>query len=270
MNVHILYHNMDCASTSVSWSSRVYCSNALLDEAVFGSTTLAGHGGGHMTCLVAAHFAASFHVMPWIVFSDRHLANGLMTSEMHSEVRPAWLLSQWRTFISLSVPSFHSGHAVGALNCIQPSLLFGILYWLSVSMSYILGALNVSQNLILKAWAMPFGVTFQYHNQKSISSRFEVLSGSCLTAGGHAASFINQVCIMLVNSFMIPDSIANGAGLEAWACAFSCFRACNTIVCALQGCVCSPSLPWLLVGCPWIQDSQGNTCSHQLMSFWVA
>ena len=82
-------------------------------------------------------------------------------------------------------------------------------------MLYVPGALNVSQNLILKAQAMPFGVTFQYHSQKSTSSRFNVLSGSCLTAGGHAASFINQVSIMLVNSFAIPDGIMNGVGQEA-------------------------------------------------------
>ena len=220
---------LDCASASVSRASRVYWSNSLLNEAVFGYTALAGCGGGCVTCLVAARFAASFHVMPWIVFSNHHLVNSLMASVMHSEMRPACLLSQWRTVISSSVPSFHSGHAVGTLNHIQPSLLFGILYWLSVSMSYILGALNVSQNLILKAWAMPFGVTFQYHNQKSTSSRFRVFSGSCLTAGGHAASFINQVCIILVNSFAIPDGIMNGVGWEAWACAFSCFRACNII-----------------------------------------
>ena len=36
---------------------------------------------------------------------------------------------------------------------------------------------------------------------------------------------------MLVNSFVIPASIMNEAGLEAQACAFSCFRAHNTIVC---------------------------------------
>ena len=78
---------------------------------------------------------------------------------------------------------------------------------------------------------MPYGVTFQYHSQKSTSSRFSVLSGSCLTAGGHAALFINQVCIMQVNSFVIPDGIMNGAGLEARACAFSCFR-CDIIVCS--------------------------------------
>ena len=37
---------------------------------------------------------------------------------------------------------------------------------------------------------------------------------------------------MLVNSFMIPDGITNGAGQEARACAFSCFRACDTIMCS--------------------------------------
>ena len=76
-------------------------------------------------------------------------------------------------------------------------------------------SLNVSQNLILKAQAMPFGVTFRYHSQKSMSNRFNVLSGSCLTAAGHAALFINQVCIILVNSFVIPDGIMNGVGHEA-------------------------------------------------------
>ena len=79
---------------------------------------------------------------------------------------------------------------------------------------------------------MPFGVTFQYHNQKSTSGRFRVLSGSCLTAGGHAPSFINQICIILVNSFAIPDGITVGAGREARACAFSCFRACNMTACS--------------------------------------
>ena len=79
---------------------------------------------------------------------------------------------------------------------------------------------------------MPFGVTFWYHSQKSTSSRFRVLSGSCLTAEGHAASSINQVCIMLVNSFAIPGCITNGAGQEAQACAFLCFRACDMIVCS--------------------------------------
>ena len=86
---------------------------------------------------------------------------------------------------------------------------------MSVSISYVPVVLNVSQNQILKARAMPFGVTFWYHSQKSTSSRFSVLSGSCLTAGGHTASFINQVCIILVNSFAIPGSIMNGAGQEA-------------------------------------------------------
>ena len=79
---------------------------------------------------------------------------------------------------------------------------------------------------------MPFGVTFQYHSQKSKSSRFSVLSGSCLTVGGHAALFINQVCIMLVNSFAIPGGITNGVGRAAQACAFLCFRARDIIVCS--------------------------------------
>ena len=83
---------------------------------------------------------------------------------------------------------------------------------------------------------MPFGVTFWYHNQKSTSSRFNVLSGSCLTAGGHAALFINQVCIVLVNSFAIPGCITNGAGQEARACAFSCFRARDMIMCSSGVC----------------------------------
>ena len=42
---------------------------------------------------------------------------------------------------------------------------------------------------------------------------------------------------MLVNSFMIPDGITNGAGQEAWACAFSCFRACNIIMCSSGVCL---------------------------------
>ena len=46
------------------------------------------------------------------------------------------------------------------------------------------------------------------------------------------ASFINQVCIMLVNSFVIPGGIMNGVGREAQGCAFSCFRACDIIVCS--------------------------------------
>ena len=124
-------NGLDCISASTSWSSRVYCLNALLDNTVFGSTIMAGCGGGHMTCLVAAHFAASFHIMPVVAFSAYHLANSSITSETHSEVRPVCMLSHWRTFVSSSVPSFHSGHAFGALNHIQPSLLFGSLYWVS-------------------------------------------------------------------------------------------------------------------------------------------
>ena len=123
-----LSNGLDRASTSASQLSRVYCLNALLNDAVFGFTTLAGHGGGHMTCLAAAHFAASFHIVPAMAFSTHHLVNSSITSETHSEVRPVCMLSHWRTFASSSVPSFHLGHVVGALNHIQPSLLFGSLY----------------------------------------------------------------------------------------------------------------------------------------------
>ena len=108
--------------------SSVYCSNVPGDRAVVDSTALMGHGGGHMTCLTAARLAALFHILPDMAFSNRCLANGSITSATHSEVSPVFWLSQWRTFSSPSVPLFHSGHAVGALNCIQPSLLFGNLY----------------------------------------------------------------------------------------------------------------------------------------------
>ena len=118
-----------CAfATSDNRSSSVYCSNVLCDGAVVDSTALTECGGGHVTCLTAAHLAASFHVLLDMAFSDRCLANSSITSVMHSEVSPAFWLSQWRTFSSPSIPSFHSGHAVGALNRIQPSLLFGSLY----------------------------------------------------------------------------------------------------------------------------------------------
>ena len=117
-----------CASASDSQASSVYWLNLPLHGAVVGSTALGGCGGGRLTCLGAAHFAASFHITPMVAFSDHHLANGSITSVTHSEVRPALLLSQWRTVMSLSIPSFHLGHAVGALNHIQPSLLFGSLY----------------------------------------------------------------------------------------------------------------------------------------------
>ena len=105
---------------------------------------------------------------------------------------------------------------------------------------------------------MPFGVTFWYHSQKSMSSRFNVLSGSCLTAGGHAALFINQVCIILVNSFMIPDGITNGAGWEAQACAFSCFRACDIIVCSSGVC----SVPFFAVAISRASLNSGLSREH--------
>ena len=108
--------------------SSVYCLNVLGDGAVVDSTALTGRGGGRETCLVATRLAALFHVLPDMAFSNHRLANHSITSVMHSEVSPAFWLSQWRIFSSSSIPSFHSGHAVGALNCIQPSLLFGSLY----------------------------------------------------------------------------------------------------------------------------------------------
>ena len=108
--------------------SSVYCSNVLGDRAVVDSTALMGCGGGCETCLTAARLAASFHVLPDMAFSNHHLVNSSITSAMHSEVSPAFWLSQWRTFSSSSIPLFHSGHVVGALNRIQPSLLFGSLY----------------------------------------------------------------------------------------------------------------------------------------------
>ena len=123
-----LSRGLDCASASVSQSSSVYWLNSPCDGAVVDPTALSGHGGGCMICLVAARFAASFHIMTMVAFSDCHLANSSITSVMHSEVRPAFLLSQWRIMMSSSISSFHSGHVVGALNCIQPSLLFGNLY----------------------------------------------------------------------------------------------------------------------------------------------
>ena len=138
-------------AASDNQSSSVSCSNVPGDGAVVDSTALMGHGGGRVTCLTAAHLVASFHILPDMAFSNRLLANGSITSMTHSEVSPAFWLSQWRTFSSSSIPSFHSGHVVGVLNRIQPSLLFGNLYRLSVSILYVPGALNVSQNLILKA-----------------------------------------------------------------------------------------------------------------------
>ena len=109
-------------------SSNIYCSNVPCNGTVVDSTVLTECGGGRETCLTAARLAASFHILPDMAFSDHRLANSSITSVTHSEVSPAFWLSQWRTFSSSSVPSFHLGHVVGALNCIQPSLLFGNLY----------------------------------------------------------------------------------------------------------------------------------------------
>ena len=107
---------------------------------------------------------------------------------------------------------------------------------------------------------MPFGVTFWYHNQKSTSSRFRVLSGSCLTSGGHAASFINQVCIMLVNSFTISDGITNGAGLEAWAW---CFLMCSSGVWSLLFLALAISRASLNSGL-----SREDVCFHVFLPAW--
>ena len=127
--IMVLLLGLVCTFTaSDNRSSNVYCSNVPCDGTVVDSTTLTEHGGGRETCLTAACLAASFHVLPDMAFSAHRLVNGLITSATHSEVSPVFWLSQWRTFSSSSVPSFHSGHAVGALNHIQPSLLFGSLY----------------------------------------------------------------------------------------------------------------------------------------------
>ena len=97
-----------CAfAASDNQSSSVYCSNVPGDGAVVNSTALMGCGGGHVTCLTAARLAASFHILPDMAFSDRRLANGSISSAMHSEVSLAFWLSQWRTFSRSSVPLFH-------------------------------------------------------------------------------------------------------------------------------------------------------------------
>ena len=64
-------------------SSSVYCSNVPGDGAVVDPTALMGCGGGRETCLIAARLAVLFHVLPDMAFSDRHLANGSITSVMH-------------------------------------------------------------------------------------------------------------------------------------------------------------------------------------------
>ena len=78
--------------------SSVYCLNVPCDGAVVDSTALTECGGGRVTCLTAAHLAALFHVLPDMAFSNRCLANGSMTSAMHSEVSPALWLSQGGLF----------------------------------------------------------------------------------------------------------------------------------------------------------------------------
>ena len=122
----------------------------------------------------------------------------------------------------------------------QPhTAIIAVWHFILIVCQYIVcsGSAERYPELDFKGTSHAFWCYLWYHNQKSMSSRFRVLSGSCLTAGGHAASFINQVCIMLVNSFTIPGCITNGAGQEARACAFSCFRAHNMIVCSSGVCL---------------------------------
>ena len=57
-------------SASDSQLSSVYCLKVPSDGAVVDSTALTGRGGGHVTYLTAAHFAALFHVFPVMAFSD--------------------------------------------------------------------------------------------------------------------------------------------------------------------------------------------------------
>ena len=101
---------------------------------------------------------------------------------------------------------------------------------------------------------LPFGTTARSLHLVDL----RVLSGSCLTAGGHAALFINQVCIMLVNSFTIPGCSTNEAGFEAQACAFSCFRACNRILCSSG----VRSLPFLALAISRASLNSGLSMEH--------
>ena len=77
-------------------------------------------------------------------------------------------------------------------------------------------------------------------------------------ARGHAASFINQVYIILVNSFEILACITNGASFEAWACAFLCFRARDNIVCSSG----LHSLPFLALATSRVSLSSGLSILH--------
>ena len=93
-------------TTSDNQLSSVYCSKVPDDGAVVDSTALTGCGGGRVTCLAAACLAASFHVLPVMAFSNRLLANGSITSVMHSEVSPAFLLSVI-FYTSIKVLTYH-------------------------------------------------------------------------------------------------------------------------------------------------------------------
>ena len=62
----------------------------------------------------------------------------------------------------------------------------------------------------------------------------------------------------MVNSFTIPCGIMNGAGLEAQACAFSCFRVCNTIVCSSG----VHSLPFFALAISRVSLNSGLSMEH--------
>ena len=124
-----LSNDLACASTSDSQASSVYWLNSPLNGAVVISTALGGCGGGYMTCLAAAHFAALNipHCTGGCVLQS---PSGKWFNNLCDALRgeASIFAEPMRTVMSSSVPLFHLGHVVGALNHIQPSLLFGSLY----------------------------------------------------------------------------------------------------------------------------------------------
>ena len=144
-----------------------------------------------MTCLSAACFAALFYIAPVMAFSAHHLENGSITYEMHS-----------------GEASMYAELLEGCDILVCPSVPFGTCSWSSQLYTAIIAVWNfvltLSQYIVIsgsteclpefdfKGTTMPFGVTFLYHSQKSTSSRFNMLSGSCLTAGERAASFFES------------------------------------------------------------------------------
>ena len=92
-------------AVSDNWSSKVYCSNVPCDGTVVDFTVLMERGGGHETCLTAAHLAASFHILPDMAFSDHHLVNSSITSVMHSvRGKPSILAEPMEDFFILLCP----------------------------------------------------------------------------------------------------------------------------------------------------------------------